>query len=236
MAMRLALHTWGSVNAGKTALLIHGVMGSYGTWVRVAHELAERGYYVIAPDLRGHGESAHADSYTTDDFAADLVESLPKDVDVAIGHSLGGRSLLLAVDALAPARAVYSDPSWIRSGATKVIVLMRAFAPATKVVTEAQIQRINPRWSAEDVAAELASYQRWDPLVMEAVADYEDMDVPAATIPSLVQAADPSYAISAPYAEHLTALGYTVRVVPGTGHVIHCDDLPAFMASLDGWI
>lgn len=43
--MRLALHTWGSPDAGKTALLIHGVMSSYGTWVRVAPELAGRGYY-----------------------------------------------------------------------------------------------------------------------------------------------------------------------------------------------
>jgi hypothetical protein len=31
MTMRLALHTWGSPDAGKTALLIHGVMSSYST-------------------------------------------------------------------------------------------------------------------------------------------------------------------------------------------------------------
>src|SRR5271154_151307 len=102
MAMRLALHTWGSPDAGRTALLIHGAMASYGTWNKVAPELVERGYHVIAPDLRGHGDSPHADSYTREEVAADLVESLPKDADLAIGHSLGGRSLLLAVDALTP--------------------------------------------------------------------------------------------------------------------------------------
>src|ERR1700678_1750360 len=163
MTMRLALHTWGSPDAGKTALLIHGVMSSYGSWVRVAPELAGRGYYVIAPDLRGHGNSPHADSYTSEDFAGDLVESLPEGADVAIGHSLGGRSLLLAVDALAPARAVYSDPAWVLSGAAaEVIAIMQEFAEATKVMTERHIQQLNPRWAVEDVASEKAGFAAWD--------------------------------------------------------------------------
>ena len=232
--MKLAVHEWGSPPAEKTALLIHGVMSSAGTWVRVAPLLVERGYRVIAPDLRGHGESSYADSYTSEDFAADLVESLPTGADVAIGHSLGGRSLLLAVDELAPGRAVYCDPAWKLSGlAGPGVTTLEQYAAMTKAITAGQIQKMNPRWTPEDVAAEEAGFAAWDVKVMDAVTAFTDLDVPAPKIPSLVQAADPSLLISPAYAEQLRGLGYEVRVVPNTGHCIYRDDLAGFMASLD---
>jgi len=235
--MRLALHTWGSPDAGKTALLIHGAMSSHGTWSGVAPELVARGYYVIAPDLRGHGDSSHADSYLTEDFAEDLVESLPKDTDVIIGHSLGARALLLAVDALAPERAVYSDPAWMMSGPAAVEqARMREFTPITKFVTVKQVQQLNPRWTAEDVATEWADFQVWDERVMDKIWRMHDINVPVPKIPSLVQIADPSRVVPPEYRPHLTGLGYTIRVVKGARHVIHRDDLDGFLASLDGWL
>jgi pimeloyl-ACP methyl ester carboxylesterase len=232
--MKLKLHEWGSPTAGKTALLIHGVMSSSGTWVRVAPLLVQRGYRVIAPDLRGHGESSYADSYTSEDFAADLIDSLPTGTDVAIGHSLGGRSLLLAVDELAPGKAVYSDPAWKMSGiAGPGAAVMAQYAAATKTVTAEQIQKMNPRWAPEDVAAEQAGYAAWDVKVLDEVAAFGDLDVPAPKIPSLVQAADPSFLISPEYGGQLRGLGYEVRFVPNTGHCIFRDDLAGFMTSLD---
>jgi pimeloyl-ACP methyl ester carboxylesterase len=236
--MQLALHTWGPPDAGKTALLIHGAMSSHATWSGVAAELVERGYHVIAPDLRGHRDSPQADSYTSADFAADLVESLPKGADLAIGHSLGGRSLLIAAEALAPERAVYSDPSWVTS--SPVARAMRAvlveFAMASKVMTERQIARMNPRWSAEDVMSEWTDYQVWDQRVLDGIRQFKDQDIPVPKVPSLVLAADPSSQITPEYEAQLTGLGYTVRTVKGTGHVIHRDDLQGFLVSLDGWI
>jgi pimeloyl-ACP methyl ester carboxylesterase len=232
--MKLKVHEWGSPAAEKTALLIHGVMSSSGTWVRVAPLLVQRGYRVIAPDLRGHGESGYADSYTSDDFAADLVQSLPAGADVAIGHSLGGRSLLLAVDDLAPGKAVYSDPAWKLSGAAGPdVAAMAQFAAMTKTVTAEQIQQMNPRWAPEDVAAEQAGFAAWDVKVLDEVGLFADLDVPAPKIPSLVQAADPSSLISPEYGDQLRTLGYEVRFVPNTGHCIFRDDLAGFMASLD---
>jgi pimeloyl-ACP methyl ester carboxylesterase len=235
--MKLKVHEWGSPAAEKTALLIHGVMSSAGTWVRVTPLLVQRGYRVIAPDLRGHGESSYADSYTSDDFAADLVQSLPAGADVAIGHSLGGRSLLLAVDELAPGKAVYSDPAWKLSGAAGPdVAAMAQFAAMTKTVTAEQIHQMNPRWAPEDVAAEQAGFAAWDVKVLDGVGLFADLDIPAPKVPSLVQAADPSFLISPEYGDQLRALGYEVRFVPNTGHCIFRDDLAGFMASLDGWI
>ncbi|HEY1622805.1 MAG TPA: alpha/beta fold hydrolase [Streptosporangiaceae bacterium] len=232
--MRLALHTWGSPDAGRTALLIHGALSSHSTWSRVAAEFAGRGYHVIAPDLRGHGASPWADSYTGEDYAADLVESLPKSVDLALGHSIGARALLLAVDALAPEKAVYNDPSWFRR--PESYALLREFGPASKVISQEQLRQMNPRWTIEEVAAEWADYQAWDSQVIDGAELFKDMDIPAPAVPSLVVAADPSVPITPEAAEYLTGLGYTIRVVKDTRHVVHRDDLQGFMTALDGWI
>lgn len=111
--MRLHTTTWGS--GDRTALLVHGLMADHRTWRRVGPALADRGYRVIAVDLRGHGASDRApgpEAYRPDDHADDLVETLPAGAELAIGHSLGGLVLARAVERLAPARAVYSDPAW----------------------------------------------------------------------------------------------------------------------------
>lgn len=74
-------------------VLVHGMGGDGHTWDRFARRLARAGRRVIIPDLRGHGRSAHTDSYRFDEFGADLLllcERLElRQVDL-VGHSLGG--------------------------------------------------------------------------------------------------------------------------------------------------
>ena len=100
---------------GRPLVLIHGYMGHSGHWVDsgIAGRLAERGYRVIMPDLRGHGDSAKPHdpaSYPPDVLADDglaLIEHLKlSDYDL-VGYSFGGRTVarLLARGA-APRRAV----------------------------------------------------------------------------------------------------------------------------------
>ncbi len=74
-----------------------------------APRLAERGYRAIMLDLRGHGDSPHAEKYTPELLAGDLVESLPAGADFVIGHSFGVSVLSLSVADLTPSRVVYSD-------------------------------------------------------------------------------------------------------------------------------
>jgi pimeloyl-ACP methyl ester carboxylesterase len=107
--MKLNVHEWGT--GDRTALLIHGLFADHQNWYRVGPALAERGYRVIAPDLRGHGASPRG-AYSPELWAADLVESLPKNADLAIGHSLAGMALALAAKELAVRRAIYVDPTW----------------------------------------------------------------------------------------------------------------------------
>lgn len=107
--VQLHTHTWGE--GDRIALLIHGIMADHRTWRRVGPALAERGYRAIAVDLRGHGASGRGE-YSPEAFADDVVETLPAGAELAIGHSLGGLTLSLAVDRLKPKRAVFSDPAW----------------------------------------------------------------------------------------------------------------------------
>src|SRR5260370_33313150 len=110
--MKLNVHEWGT--GDRTALLIHGLFADHQNWYRVGPALAERGYRVIAPDLRGHGASPRG-AYSPALWAADLIERLPKNADLAIGHSLAGMALALAVKELTVRRAIYIDPTWLMS-------------------------------------------------------------------------------------------------------------------------
>jgi pimeloyl-ACP methyl ester carboxylesterase len=110
--VRLAYRETGE---GRPLVLIHGYMGKGEHWVDtgIAERLTARGYRVIMPDMRGHGDSDKphdAASYPPDALADDglaLIDQLRlADYDLA-GYSLGGRTVarLLARGAT-PRRAV----------------------------------------------------------------------------------------------------------------------------------
>ena len=86
-------------------LLVHGGRDHCRNWDWVAHELKSE-YHVIAPDLRGHGDSQWlvGGGYTTLDYVYDiaqLVRQTRLDDMVVIGHSMGG-SVSLAFTGLYP--------------------------------------------------------------------------------------------------------------------------------------
>jgi predicted alpha/beta hydrolase len=83
---RLHVRTWGV--GDRSVLLVHGLSAHSETWNGVGEALAQRGYRVAAPDLRGHGLSPRG-SYSVREWAADILESVPAAPDLAIGHSLG---------------------------------------------------------------------------------------------------------------------------------------------------
>lgn len=231
--MRLNVHTEG--DGAKTALLVHGGMSDHRTWHAVTAALTGRGYTVIAPDMRGHGRSPRGD-YTPRALADDLVASLPAGADLAIGHSMGGLALSLAVERLRPAHAVYSDPAWQFERITAATAAgMRAMVADA---TEESVRAMNPRWSDADIEAELAGFALFDPAFFGMVDRATGIDfIPAApAVPSLVQLADPSFTITSEGADRIRANGFEVRVVKGTGHCSHRDDLDAYLESMDDWI
>lgn len=102
--------------SGRPLVLIHGFFSSATVnWIRYGHAevIAGRGYRVIMPDLRGHGDSARPHdpaAYPPDVLASDglaLVAQLGLDDYDLGGYSLGGRTTIrmLALGA-APGRAI----------------------------------------------------------------------------------------------------------------------------------
>jgi pimeloyl-ACP methyl ester carboxylesterase len=94
-SQRLKLHyvDWGGGDK-PALLLIHGGRDHARNWDWVAQEL-RRDYHVIAPDLRGHGDSQWAigGSYAMVDYVLDvaqLLSALQLFPITIVGHSLGG--------------------------------------------------------------------------------------------------------------------------------------------------
>jgi haloacetate dehalogenase len=98
---RIRVATAGAPNSeGPPVLLLHGHPQNHLTWYKVAPRLVEAGYTVVAPDLRGYGDSSkppggedHA-GYSKRAMAADQVEvmrGLGFQRFAVIGHDRGGR-------------------------------------------------------------------------------------------------------------------------------------------------
>ncbi|MDB5055507.1 MAG: alpha/beta hydrolase [Bacilli bacterium] len=78
---------------GAPIVLLHGLCGSSQYWDKVIPALSQQ-YRVIAPDLRGHGQSGVSDQpYPMELLANDISELLEKlhiPQAIVFGHSLGG--------------------------------------------------------------------------------------------------------------------------------------------------
>jgi pimeloyl-ACP methyl ester carboxylesterase len=84
--------------AGNPPLVVlHGLLGSSRNWLTTGGDLAEH-YHVLAPDLRNHGRSPHADEMTYEAMAADVLAWMDaqhlKRVTL-VGHSMGGKTAML---------------------------------------------------------------------------------------------------------------------------------------------
>ncbi len=110
-AMTLHVREWGAGD-GLPVLLLHGSRGFGAQWQDVAEVLAAPGLRLLAPDLRGHGESRRPapSSYRLEDYAADLVAlagALGLGPVVLAGHSMAALvTMLLAGTGMLPVRAV----------------------------------------------------------------------------------------------------------------------------------
>lgn len=91
--LRLHYTDWGN-DAAPPLILIHGGRDHCRSWDELARVLQPH-FHVLAPDLRGHGDSdwAKGSSYSLSDYLYDL-KSLARSASVhqaaIVGHSMGG--------------------------------------------------------------------------------------------------------------------------------------------------
>ncbi len=143
------------MGAGQPIVLIHGYLSDALTnWIRFGHAeaIAAKGFRVIMPDLRGHGESAKPhtpDAYPPDALAMDghaLIEQLElTDYDLG-GYSLGARTTVrMLVTGATPRRVILSG-----MGLEGIIDTARRSAHFRHVLTHlGQHERGSPEWLAE---------------------------------------------------------------------------------------
>ena len=109
-SQRLRLHyvDWGNHDA-PPLLLVHGGRDHCRNWDWVANAL-KSDYHIIAPDLRGHGDSQWlvGGAYTTLDYVYDIGQLLRQtglDEVTVVGHSMGGSVFAGVHRPLSPQRA-----------------------------------------------------------------------------------------------------------------------------------
>ena len=101
--LRLAADVGGEPDS-PTVIFLHGGGQTRHSWKQAASELEQKGYHVIAPDWRGHGESEwdKDGDYTLDALVQDLaaiIDSLQAPA-ILVGASLGGVVSLTATPTL----------------------------------------------------------------------------------------------------------------------------------------
>ena len=160
---------WGPAQASRTIVLLHGFLDLAWSWVDVAPTLAAAtaalpgGTRVIAPDLRGHGDSDRIGAggyYHFLDYIADvdsLISQLAAGPVVVVGHSMGGSiasywvgtrpervTHLVLLEGLGPPEAAIPLPQ-----------RMSKWIDAWKKIRAADEAGVGPLASIEDAAARL---------------------------------------------------------------------------------
>lgn len=228
--MRLATLTFGA--GDRNLLLLHGITSNAAGWWRVGEDLAADGWRVVAPDLRGHGDTGPAPSYLFAEHADDVL-ALGDHWDAVLGHSMGAAVAVLAATA---------DPEWTDG----LILQDPAIAMPSDVdevigwllddyrrpITPERLAVESPRWERRDAAAKAAALLAAPPEMVEATirANWPWMllgETAALAVPTVIIGSDPATGGLLPMtigrwlAEANPLIFY--ETIPGSSHSAHRD-------------
>ena len=151
--LKLSYWTWGNPS-NPPLILVHGGLDHSRAWDDLADSL-EKDFFVVACDLRGHGDSDHAvgSHYGILDHVLDLITliDLLGGSAFVVSHSFGGSISLLAAG-LFPDRfkgiiSIEGAGPWIRDEDHVLPQRIRQWAERTKKI-ESQDYRIYPSLEA----------------------------------------------------------------------------------------
>lgn len=210
----LNVMSWGAPDAPRTLVALHGITSNGGAMTELARPLADRGWRVLAPDMRGHGESGRGNGdFSFDALLDDIAAAVPAAPDMLLGHSFGGALAQLGVlsGRFAPRALLLEDPvSHFADKETPLGMLNWDEANITRGIDG--ILELNPGWSRRDAA--------WKLLSLEQMA-FDD--------------ARAAFAGNAPwdlrdYAAQLAAARPTVWALPGTSRFVPPGDVARLKA------
>jgi pimeloyl-ACP methyl ester carboxylesterase len=244
-------------------VLVHGVTSSSRTWWRVGPALVERGYRVLAVDLRGHGASPRAVAgLSTADLAADVAETVAAElaadppgsprpaVELLVGHSLGALVALelVSFDPGFARRLVLEDPPGPRSiDWADVAVAIEADtrrATLDPAALRRELEAANPAWPPGEAERRVADLADCDGrAVAAALRAGVPFDLPAllaaAPLPTLLLLAEEALGSILSGPDRKAAIealpNGSTRVLPAA-HSVHREALGPWLAALDAWV
>ena len=232
----MLLHAIDTGEGDRTAVLLHGLMGSAESWRRVVPLLVDRGYRVLSLDLPGHGLSPRDPLLTIDRAASAVAETIAllapgRPID-AIGHSYGATVLAAAAERLTPALAVYVDASLALAGGADRAALTAAYEKDRLTrMSPAALRAGRPFYTAEDAEVEARAAGRFDPATSASISCGPDQSWDAAP-GSIVLRADPSAWVTDDDARRFEESGAEVRSIPGAAHTVWYSSFTDFTGAL----
>jgi pimeloyl-ACP methyl ester carboxylesterase len=158
---------WGEADK-PDLLLVHGWTNFAASWTGVAESFRDR-YHIVAPDLRGHGESDKPQTgYRLRDFAEDirqLIKKLELTKPAYVGHSWAGNiGTILAADSPALiSRAFLEDPVYWRMIHAFMTSLPGALARSAKPEAEIRAEAQQKGLSKADENLEVYKAHHFSP-------------------------------------------------------------------------
>lgn len=221
---------------GPSLVLLHGLGVSGAVWQGIGR-LFGAFARLVAPDLRGHGESDKPSAgYLPRDYVGDiaaLVAHEPSRPLAVIGHSLGAvvAALLAAERPELMSKVVLIDPPFDASRPRDHIATVERLRHAEPGALEAELMRREPGMGELYAKAIAALYRTAADGAFSAVLRAEPgfpavvAALPNISVETLVVAADPRLdaALGAEAAEHVASLLPHGRLVtiPGARHAVH---------------
>ena len=127
-------------NSKKVAIVVHGIFGTHKDLNPQAKILFEKGFNILAPDLRAHGETTgknismgYFEKHDLVLWINKLVEIFGKDCQIVLlGISMGGATVLLTSGESLPnnVKCVISDSGYSNAYLELKSVVNRAFIPS----------------------------------------------------------------------------------------------------------
>lgn len=240
---------------GTPLLFVHGFPLSRGAWQKQVEQFRER-YRVIAPDLRGHGESeATQGAISMENYARDLqalLDQLKTGPVILIGHSMGGYI------AFAFARMF---PQSLRG---LVLVATRAVgdspeAAAGRKATAEKVRKEGINALIDSMVPKMLSSKNQDPEVAEKVRSLMSSSKPEGvagallgisqrpdstpdlgklSIPTLLMSGDDDGLIPHAESEKMSKSisGSKLEIIQGAGHLVAFEKPQEFNHRLEAWL
>lgn len=129
----------GEKSQDRSIILLHGFTGSHSTWDRLSKKLVGEHYFLVLPDLPGHGRSADTSGMSIDQISDSLIAILD-DLKITkasiLGYSMGARiALNLAIRYPGRARSL----------------ILESGTPGIRDDAERQKRRLDDGFLAEDI-------------------------------------------------------------------------------------